>query len=297
MEMRHLRYFVAVAEHLHFGRAAEQLHMCQPPLSQQIKSLEEELGILLFHRKNKRVTLTEAGRAFLEDAREILQRTDAASERARDIANGVLGLISLAFVLPAMDTFFPQAIREFRQESPRVEIRLLEMGTLAQLDALAAGTIDLGVLRLFQQETRGLVVERIVEEPYVLAIPSQHPLALSKTVPLAALDGEPLIFFPRRNNPPLHDKIMACFHAVGCVPKISQEAILKVTAIALAEAGLGIALVPASAKKQRRAGVVFRKISGKLPMVELSLVRREDMESPAVHQLIQTVGKVHDRKT
>ena len=188
MEMRHLRYFVAVAEHLHFGRAAEQLHMCQPPLSQQIKSLEEELGILLFYRKNKRITLTDAGRAFLEDAREILRRTESASERARDIANGVLGLISLAFVLPSMDTFLPEAIREFRQENPRVEIRLLEMGTLAQLDALAAGSIDLGVMRLFQQETRGLFVEKIVEEAYVLAIPSQHPLALSKTVPLAALD-------------------------------------------------------------------------------------------------------------
>jgi DNA-binding transcriptional LysR family regulator len=296
MEMRHLRYFVAVAEHLHFGRAAEQLHMCQPPLSQQIKSLEEELGILLFYRKNKRITLTDAGRAFLEDAREILRRTESASERARDIANGVLGLISLAFVLPAMDTFLPEAIREFRQENPRVEIRLLEMGTLAQLDALAAGSIDLGVMRLFQQETRGLFVEKIVEEAYVLAIPSQHPLALSKMVPLAALDREPLVFFPRRNNPALHDRIMACCHAVGCTPKISQEAILKVTAIALAEAGLGIALVPASAKKQRRAGVVFRKIAGELPVVELSLVWREDMQSRAVQHFIQTVRKVRDRR-
>ncbi|MGO9116746.1 MAG: LysR substrate-binding domain-containing protein [Desulfomonilaceae bacterium] len=296
MEMRHLRYFVAVAENLHFGRAAEQLHMCQPPLSQQIKSLEEELGLLLFCRKNKRVTLTDAGRAFLEDAREILQRTESASERARDIANGMLGLISLAFVLPAMDTFFPKAIREFRPENPRVEIRLLEMGTLAQLDALAAGSIDLGVMRLFQQDTRGLVVEKIVEEPYVLAIPSQHPLALSRTVPLAALDSEPLIFFPRRNNPPLHDRIMACCHAVGCRPRISQEAILKVTAIALAEAGVGIALVPASAKKQRRTGVVFRKISGELPMVELSLVWRAEMDLPAVQHLVQTVRKVRDRR-
>lgn len=289
MELRHLRYFVAVAEELHFGRAATRLHICQPPLSQQIKDLEEELGAALFHRKNKRISLTEAGAAFLEDARSILRHAELASEKARAIARGTVGRISMGFVLPAMDTFLPDAIREFRSRNPGIEIQLLELGTLAQLSALAAGDIQVGVVRLFQQDTRGLVVERIVREPYVLALPSKHPLASLKVVPLSRLDGEPLILFPRRNHPVLHDKVIACCSAAGCTPRISQEATTKYTAIALVAAGIGLALVPASARKQRRPGVAYRTIQGDLPMVELSLVWKEGTDSPALNKLTETI--------
>ena len=295
MEIRHLRYFIAVAEELHFGRAAQRVHICQPPLSQQIKDLEQELGALLFHRRHKKISLTEAGAAFLEDAREILTRVDAAAERVRAVAQGMVGRISMGFVLPAMDTFLPDAIREFRSGSPGIEIRLHELGTPAQLDALGTGHIDVGVVRLFQQETAGLVVEKIVEESYVLALPATHPLTSLKAVPLVALDGESLIFFPRPSHPRLYDRIIACCSAVGCVPRIVQETTTKTTAIALAGAEVGVALVPASAEKHRRAGVVYRPIVGDLPPVELSLVWREDNDSSSVRKLTDTILEMRSR--
>lgn len=287
--MRQLRYFVAVAEELHFGRAAERAHICQPPLSQQIKNLEEELGAQLLFRNNKKVSLTEAGAAFLEDAREILRRAESAAERVRAIASGVVGRISLGVVLPAMDTFAPDAIREFRSKNPGVELQLLEMGTMAQLAALSAGRIHAGIMRLFDGATKGLKVHTIVEEPYVLAVPSGSRLASMDPVPLAELDGEPLIFFPRPTHPALHDRIIACFSAARATPVITQEATTKFTAIALVAAGLGSALVPESSRNQVRPGVVYRRLSGDLPKVVLSLVWREDAESPALEKLIHTI--------
>jgi DNA-binding transcriptional LysR family regulator len=289
MEMRQLRYFIAVAEELHFGRAAQRVNICQPPLSQQIKNLEKELGAQLFHRKNKKISLTDAGAAFLEDAKEILKRVDLATERARGLARGVIGWISLGLVLPAMDTFLPDAIRVFRSENPLVEIKLLEMGTSAQLSALRTGHIHMGVMRLFQHDTRGLIVERIVEEPYILAVPSGHRLASLSAIPLSSLDGEPLIFLPRHSHPALYDKTVACFSAASCTPIIVQEATTKFVAVALVAAGLGMALVPASTRKQIRPGVIYRPILGNLPLVELSLVWPENAETAALRNLIATM--------
>ena len=188
-----------------------------------------------------------------------------------------------------MDTFVPAAIREFRSTNPGIEIRLHELGTLAQLDALAGGRVQVGVVRLFQQETAGLVVEQIAREPYILALPAEHPLTSLPAVPPSALDGEALIFFPRPSHPRLYDRIIACFSAAGCVPRIVQETTTKATAIALAAAGIGAALVPASAEKQQRSGVVYRPIVGDLPPVELSLVWQEGEESPCVHKLTDTI--------
>jgi len=250
--------------------------------------LEEELSAPLFHR-NKKISLTEAGAAFLEDARRILHQAELASERVRGIAQGIVGRISMGFVLPAMDTFVPDAIREFRSRNPRIEVQLLELGTLAQLSALAAGDIQVGVVRLFHQDTRGLAVKRIVREPYILALPSQHPLAALKALPLGRLDGEPLILFPRRSHPALYDKVIACCSAAGCTPRISQETTTKYTAIALVAAGMGLALVPASARNQRRPGVAYRTISGDLPMVELSLVWKEGTGSPSLKKLTDII--------
>jgi DNA-binding transcriptional LysR family regulator len=289
MEMRQLRYFVAVAEELHFGRAAERVHICQPPLSQQIKNLEEELGAALFVRNNKKVSLTDAGAALLEDAKEILKRADAAAERVQGIARGLVGRISLGVILPAMDTFLPDAIREFRLHSPMVEIQLREMGTLAQLDALRAGRIHMGVVRLFQHDTRDLIVETFVREAYVLAVPSGHRLASLDTITLNSLDRESLIFFPRDIHPALYDRIMGCFSAAGSTPIVAQETTTKFASIALVAAGLGVAMVPASAQKQIRSGVVYRPIAGDLPPVELSLVWRREAESRALLNLVSTV--------
>lgn len=294
--MRHLKYFVAVAEELHFGRAAERLNICQPPLSQQIKNLEEELGAQLFHRKNKKVFLTDAGVAFLQDARSILEKARCAAEKARGIASGVLGRIALGLVLPAMDTFVPDAIREFRLRNPLIEIQLQEMGTSAQLTALKAGDIHMGVMRLFQHDLKGLLAEKIVEEPYILAVPSGHRFESLDIVPLALLDREPLIFFPRRLHAKLHGKMIECLEAAGCTPVISQETTTKFASVALVAAGFGVALVPQSTQKHMRSGVVYRNVAGNLPVVELSLVWQEQVALPSLDNLIATIRNMSTSK-
>jgi DNA-binding transcriptional LysR family regulator len=292
MEMRQLRYFAAVAEELHFGRAAERMNICQPPLSQQIKNLEDELGAQLFLRNNKKVSLTQAGAAFFEEVKEILRRVDAAADMVQGIVRGISGRISLGLVLPAMDTFLPDAIRTFRSQYPLVQIQLREMSTLAQLTALRAGQITMGVMRLFGHDTRDLIVESMLQEPYVLALPSGHRLATLDVVPLGSLDRESLVFFPRHLHPALHDKIMACFVAAGATPVITQEPTTKFASIALVAADLGVALVPASAQKQIRRGVVYRPVVGDLPLVELSLVWRGETESQALLNLVRIVHEM-----
>lgn len=287
-----MKYFVAVAEELHFSRAADRVHICQPPLSQQIKSLEEELGARLLNRDSRNVSLTEAGRAFLEDAREILSRTEEAARRALKVAQGNEGRLTVGFVLPALDTFFPEAVREFRSSYPLVELVLHEMGTPGQLEALKLNRLDLGISRLFQHDTAGLVFEPMVEEPYILAIPRDHPLVSKKQVHLRLLCGEPLILFPRQTHPALHDRIVSSLSTAGGAPSIVQEVMTKATAIALAAAGIGLALVPESAKKQKRKGVVFRRIVGPLPKVELSLVWKQENDHPCLHNFINLVRRL-----
>ncbi len=284
-----MKYFVAVAEELHFGRAAERVHICQPPLSQQIKSLEEELGARLLNRDSRKVALTEAGKAFLEDAREILLRADEAAQRVLRMTQGQEGQVTAGFVMPALDTFFPDAIREFRSAYPRVELILREMGTVAQLEALRENRLDLGFIRWFHQETAGLVFERIVEEPYILAIPFDHTLASKTRVHLDMLRGQPLILFPRQTHPALHDEILSAVGGPGREVCIVQEVTTKATAIALASAGIGLALVPQSAKKQKRKGVVFRPLVGSLPRVELSLAWRQGNHEPCLHNFINLI--------
>ena len=294
MELRQLKYFVAVAEELHFGRAAERVHICQPPLSQQIKNLEEELGARLFNRDSRKVSLTEAGKAFLEDAREILGRAEEAAMRVLRMGRGQEGRVTVGFVLPTLDTLFPEAIREFRLSHPLVELILHEMGTAAQLEALQAHGLDLGFIRMFQQEAAGLIFERIVEEPYILAIPFDHPLASKKQVHVDLLGGEPLILFPRRTHPALHDRIISSVRGSAGIPSVVQEVTTKATAIALASAGIGLALVPESAKKQKRKGVVFRRIVGQLPKVELSLVWKQENDDPCLHNFINLIRRLAD---
>lgn len=292
MEMRQLRYFIAVAEELHFGRAAERVNICQPPLSQQIKNLEEELGARLFDRTRKSVSLTEAGRAFLCDAREILLRIDEAKNRVQRISIGQEGEIFLGVVPSAMDTFLPEAIGAFRLERPRVTIKLSEMGTLELLEALRASRVDMGIMRLFEQDSAGLNRETILREPYVLAIPREHPLTVHKRVPLQALDGCSFVCFPRERHPRLYDRIMACLAAAGATPNIVQEASTKRAAIAFVAARIGVALVPSSTGKQRFKGVVFRPLVGDLPLVEFSMVWREQDESAALSELRNTIRRL-----
>ncbi|GBC62264.1 LysR family transcriptional regulator [Desulfonema ishimotonii] len=295
MELRQLRYFMAVAEERHFGRAAKRVCISQPPLSMQIRNLEAEIGVQLFRRTTRRVELTEAGAAFLREVRSVTEKLEAAVETARRVAGGAAGRISVGFVGPAMDAFLPGVIREFREHAPGVILSLAEMDTRAQLDALGAGRIQAGFVRLFRHELPGLRAEPIFREPYVLAFPPGHRLADYECVPLAALKGEPMILYPRQIQPALYDRIMAACAEAGFSPDIVQEAVTKKTTLALVAAGLGLALVPESSAQFRPADLLYRPVSGPLPMVEIALVRKKDAHAPALDRFIRIARKYKRR--
>ena len=291
MELRHLRYFLAVAEELHFGRAAKRLHIAQPPLSQQIRQLEEELGARLFERTNRRVSLTEAGAAFLVDARDILARTDAATRMVGRLARGEQGRLRVGFVGPATESPLPEAIRDFRAEHPGVVLELRELGTMHQLEELRAGSLDVGFIRIYNHDLNGLEAERFLKEPYILALPEGHRLAACERIRLSELGGERWILTPRHYQPKLHAALMARFAEAGFTPDIAQEAITKQTTNALVAAGIGITIFPASMRKVRRDGVVYRELEGRLPWVQIFTVWDPAMSSPARELFLETVRR------
>jgi len=296
MELRHLRYFVAVAEELHFGKAAERLHMAQPPLSQQIRALEDELGARLFARTSRSVRLTPAGEAYLNEARAVLARMEEAGRLARRIHQGEAGELVVGYMNPAMDAVLCQALAAFRAQRPKVALRLRELPTPVQLEELRAGHLDLGFIRLVRvqkgqnqrrgQDLTGLTTLVTAREPYVLALPEGHPLAALSEVPLGAAGNEPLILFPRASMPALHQAMLDALRAAGAEPKVVQEAPGKHASLALVAAGFGVCLVPASARDWLRRGVVLRPVSPGLPVVEIATAWRTGEELPAAQVLV-----------
>ncbi|MGE4299507.1 MAG: LysR substrate-binding domain-containing protein [Desulfovibrionaceae bacterium] len=291
MDKRHLRYFVAVAEELHFGRAAVRLHMSQPPLSQQIRQMEEELGCVLFDRTSRKVALTPEGAYLLDEARAILARLDMVEETLRAMGRGEAGRLAMGFVAPSTESLLPEAIKAFRQANPRITLSLHELSTTAQLDAVRTGSLDVGFIRLFGHDMTGLRSELFWCEPYVLAIPAGHRLALEQgPVALAELAGEPLITFPRHLQPALHDTLGACFARAGVTPMVVQEAITKLTTGALVAAGMGLSLLPASSARLRRAGVAYRPVRDELPLIEIMAVWRADRETPILRLFLKALA-------
>lgn len=289
MELRDCECFVAVAEELHFGRAAARLHMAQPPLSQRIRALEEELGARLFARTSRKVALTPAGEAFWRDAAALLDQAGKARETARRVASGLAGRIAVGFVNPAMDAFLSDALAAFRLAAPDVELGLREMPTREQLDALAGGRLDVGFVRHVGQDIPGAAVAVVSREPYLLALPAGHPLARRARVPLAALGGTPLVMPPRDHLPILYAAMADALAKAGVRLVTAQEAVSKFTTLSLVAAGCGAAFLPASVRVWRRAGVAYRDIDGDLPMVELAAVRPAGRENKAVDRLLAVV--------
>ncbi|MGE4553738.1 MAG: LysR family transcriptional regulator [Desulfovibrionaceae bacterium] len=289
MELRHLRYFLAVAEELHFGRAAARCHLAQPPLSQQIKDLEREVGAELFRRNSRNVALTPAGEALLAHARAALREAERGAEAARAAAAGTAGRLDLGFVNPAMDGFLSRAIAAFRREAPDVRLTLHELGSREQLEALRAGRLHAGFIRLAGQDVSGLAHEVLHRDRYVAALPRGHRLTKLKRVPLAELAREPLILYPRDTGPALYDAMLAALRTAlppgHPGPAIAQEARSKHTTLSLVAAGLGVALVPGGIQVWRREGVVLREVAGALPDIELAVVRPEP-EPPALARLL-----------
>jgi DNA-binding transcriptional LysR family regulator len=283
MELRHLRYFVAVAEELHFHRAAERLHISQPPLSQQIRALERELGVTLLERNRRHVTLTPAGAAFLEEARAILEATERAADTARRVAAGELGTIRIGFVGSAtFSPTLPALLREFRDAYPDVDLRLRELQTSEQLESLAAGRIDLGVIRgpLGDSDlTAGLEQLVILRETLVAAVPEAHPLAAKARLRAADLRGESFVILRRHEAPGLFASMASVMRGAGGMPSDVLEVAEMQTILGLVASGLGVSLVPASVGEAERPGLTFIALADPSPEIELALAWRATARS------------------
>src|SRR5579871_279007 len=288
MELRHLRYFIAVAEELHFGRAAERLCIAQPPLSQQIQQLERELGFLLFHRTQRRVQLTEAGQMFLEEARQTLANLEKAAQMGRRVARGEAGWLGVGFVGTATYEVLPAVLSAFRERYPGVELVLRELVSAKQAQALRDKRIHIGLARPALQED-DLVSEPLVREPLLAALPERHPLAEAEHLPLTALAAEPFVLFPRYPKPSYADFVISTCERAGFLPTVAQEAAEMQTAISLVAAGLGVTLVPACVQRLRREGVAYRMLDAPAPITELSAVYRRDDDTPALQAFLQVL--------
>lgn len=300
IDLRAWRQFVAVAEELHFGRAAQRLHLTQPPVTKAIAQLEDALGVQLFDRTRRRVALTPAGAALLPEARELLARAQALPRLARAAAAGEVGRVRLAFVSTIGFDQLPRWVRGFRALCPDVMLELVEATGDVQLQALARGDIDAGlVLHSPGAAPPALAHLRVAREPLVLALPQAHPLARLAPLPLARVLAEPLVTFARAHVPSLHDAIGAMYRAAGLEPQVAQEAIQMQTIVNLVAGGMGVAWVPQSVTQFRRAGVVYRsgdQLAGAtarrkpaLPLAETSLVWPTSASQPALERFVAFV--------
>ena len=305
IELRLWRQFLAVADELHFSRAAERLHMTQPPLTQAIAQLESLLGVKLFDRTRRSVQLTAAGAALVPEARDLLARARALPLLARASADGQAGRLRLAFVSTVGFALLPQWVRAFRLQHPLVVLELIEATGDVQLDLLARGEIDAGfMLHSPGFAPPGLARLRVASEPLVLALPEQHALATGPAPSLTKVLAEPLVIFPRRIVPSLHDAIFSLYHAAGRLPQVAQEAIQMQTIVNLVSAGLGVAWVPESVRQFQRTGVVYRRVSvvrsrgasagralAGVPRCETSLVWSEASRNPVLQRFVAFIGE------
>ncbi|GAB3404280.1 LysR family transcriptional regulator [Massilia agilis] len=292
IELRQLRYFATVAEELHFGRAAERLHMTQPPLSQAIAALEDQLGTPLFLRNRRQVALTPAGAALLPEARRMLAQAAELPELVRRAAAGETGRLSLAFVTSADYSVLPPFLLRYRQAYPLVQIALQEATSDVQVDELLHQRIDAGLLipPLPDKVQAELDYLKVLEEPLILCTPAGL-LQGDGPVRLQDVPRLPLVIFPRPISPALHDAILSCFRAAGITPDIGQEAIQMQTIVSLVSAGMGLALVPQSVSNLMRPGVEYRALADPTPLVETGLSWRRDNPSPVLRGFIELLRK------
>ncbi|GGE76541.1 LysR family transcriptional regulator [Massilia psychrophila] len=294
IDLRQLRYFVSVAEELHFGRAATRLHMTQPPLSQTILALEEALGAPLFLRSRRSVALTPAGRALLPEARRMLARAADLPELVRRAASGESGRLSLAFVSSADYSVLPPFLRSYRVQYPQVAISLQEATSDVQVDELLHNRVDAGLLipPLPDKARVELDYLKVFDEPLILAAPAGlDALRFGGPVWLKDLPALPLIIFPRPIAPGLHDAILGCFRGAGMTPAIGQQAIQMQTIVSLVSAGMGLALVPQSVSNLMRPGVEYRALRDVSPQVETGLAWRRDNRSPVLLGFLDLLRK------
>lgn len=288
MELRHLQYFVTVAEELHFGRAAARLNMTQPPLSQQIKQFEEELGFPLFHRSKRVVELTAAGKVFLHEVRGVLHQLDKAVDHARHTARGELGKIIIGFVGTATYDILPPVVREFRELYPSVSIELKQLSVPQQLGALLNGELDIGFLHPTSPHEE-LVSRLMKQSECIFAIPKNHPLAKKEAVTIEDIRHEPIISLSQESWPSLYQHFVLLCEKYGFSPNIVQEAAEYQMVIGLVTAGIGIAVIPKSARRLFNLDVVYRSIEGEQLLAEWTISYRRENHNPALFHLVHHI--------
>jgi DNA-binding transcriptional LysR family regulator len=291
VELRHLRYFVAVAEERHFGRAAARLHIAQPPLSQQIRRLEAELGEPLLYRTTRSVELSPAGEVLLDRGREILAEVDAAIEDARRAARGEYGRLAIGFTGSCTYTMLPALAAALRRELPGVVLELRgELLTPAQVGRLLDGTLDLGLLRPPVRE-RDLCTEVLRSETLLAVLPENHPLAEADAVPLEQLQHEPFVTYPSHFRSVVHDAVEDACAAHGFKPLAAHEVAETATLVSFVAAGLGVSLVPASVRNMTVAGAVYRPLEHDATRVELAVAWRRDDERPVLARALALIPR------
>jgi DNA-binding transcriptional LysR family regulator len=301
MELRHLRYFVTVAEELHFSRAAQKLNIGQPPLSMQIRALEEELGVPLFERSQRRVFLTTAGRAFLARARQILVDADAARQEVQQIAGVNAGELRIAFTTSApMTHLMKRVLTSYRQRYPRVTLMLSESPSERQRDALIERTLDIGLLRQADDAAPvpGLAFETLMDEALVVVLHQGHALAQRARVSIADLANEAFIMHPPDVGTAVDGKIRKMCERAGFTPRVVQEARESTTIVALAASGLGVAILPAAVRCIQIEGACFMDVVERDAHTPLLLAKRRDDNSPLVQAFVamchEVAGQLHE---
>ena len=296
MELRHLRYFAAVADELHFGRAALRLRIAQPPLSQQIRNLEDELGVELFHRTKRRVELTEAGQAFLNRVRVILETAGDAVTEAKRVARGELGRVVIGFMSAAMLDQFPVILRGFRRSFPDAQVQLSQLPSNEQLKAVASGHIDVGFVDSSHPTPTVMVgdvavrVERVWSEALLVALPPDHALARRNNVSLADLANDPFVTLPRQPATGFYDQIIGLCQSAGFSPTIRQEASQLPAVLALVAAGLGVAIVPCCVCPQWQRQIAFRPLA-EPASIDVTMIWRADNASPVLAAFRESVHR------
>ncbi|MFJ3272742.1 MULTISPECIES: LysR family transcriptional regulator [unclassified Streptomyces] len=289
-----LHAFTVLAEELHFGHAAARLGIAQPPLSQQIRRLEDKVGHALFTREPGRVTLTPAGRELLPAARRALTDLADGLSAARAVGSGRAGRLRIGFAASLALTVLPGMLRTFRDRHPDVHLDIHEMTTVPQVAALHDNTIDIGLLREPSAGETELALKTVLTEPFVAVLPAAHPLAAQRTVRLGQLADSPFVLLPREVGPQLHDRITGLCTAAGFTPRVTQRAVEWQTVCALVETGLGVSLAPASIRRIRLKGVAFRRIDPDDARTRVAVAWRKDDPNPLVARLLATVDHLPD---
>jgi DNA-binding transcriptional LysR family regulator len=300
MELRRLRYFVAVAEELHFRRAADRLHLAQPALSQQVRKLEVELGVDLLHRSRRGVALTSAGSVFLDEARRLLRQADEAARAARNARTGTAGKVRLGHLADAVPATLLRAIAAFAARHPGVEIVPETVAARRSVEEVRSGRLDVAVVGL-PSPVDGMKVTPLGIEYAIAAVPDRHLLSGRAAIPLHALEETPLVLLPRPTNPAFHDAVLGGFRAAGISPQLTDVSVPQVEhALLLVASGAGIAILPSSvADRYSTIGVSFRTLDPPIPATELAVISRADSLEVPIAAFLRIVGELDrdDRRT